>query len=153
MTETNDSFQDLSRRVGPLFSRVESDGLESLTEPERVLFSVWGAVGQIENGGFDQFFYNSSGSFAREAASGLEAIGAIEKAAVVKRALALFPDSLPPRDRDERIAVLDSISETGDEDVFDSLNEEFYAIPENVDALLAAYIESHDGEIARVDPS
>ena len=147
------SFEELSRRVAPLFSRVESEGFESLTEPERVLFIVWAAVGQIENGGFDQFFYNSSGNFALEAVSALEAIGAIHKAAVVKRALALFPDSLPPRDRDARIELLDNIAGTEDEDAFDPLNEEFYTIPENTDLLLAAYLESHDSEVARVDGS
>ena len=149
MTEA--SFQALSRRAALLFSRVESDGFESLTEPERVLFSVWDAVGQIENGGFDQFFYNSSGDFAAEAVTALSSIGAANKAAVVKRAIALFPDSLPPRNRDERIEVLDHISGPGDEDPFDSLNEEFYAIAEDTDRLLEAYVEIHDAEIARVD--
>jgi hypothetical protein len=150
---TKASFEELSRRVAPLFSRVESGGFESLTEPERVLFIVWAAVGQIENGGFDQFFYNSSGNFALETVSALESVGAINKGAVVKRALALFPDSLPPRDRDARIKLLDTIAGTEDEDPFDSLNEEFYAIPENTDLLLAAYLEAHDAEIARVDAS
>ena len=144
-----DSFRRLSRRVTQLFSRVESDGFESLTEAERIVFSVWGAAGQIENGGFDQFFYNSSGDFALEAASALEAIGAIRKAAVLKRAFALFPGGRPPRDRNERIKVLDDISGAADEDAFDALNQEFYAAPENTDLLLAAYVESHDAEIAR----
>ena len=149
MTET--SFQELSRRVSLLFARAESDGFESLTEPERVLVRVWDAVGQIENGGFDQFFYNSSGDFAAEAVTALESIGAANKAAIVKRAIALFPDGLPPRNRDERIEALDHISGTGDEDPFDSLNEEFYATAEDTDLLLEAYVEIHNAEIARVD--
>ena len=67
---STEGFDVLARRVGPLFDRGEAAGLSSLTGPERVLFSVWGAGGQIENGGFDQFFYNSSGDYAAEALDG-----------------------------------------------------------------------------------
>lgn len=145
---STERFDALARRAAPLFDRVESSGLSSLTGPERVLFSVWGAAGQIENGGFDQFFYNSSGDYAAEAVEAFRAIGAVAKAAVIARALALFPNAAPPRDRDERIGALDALTARAGEDVFESLDEAFYASPEDVDAMLAVYVQAHDDEIA-----
>ena len=145
---STEGFDALARRVGPLFDRVEAAGLSSLTGPERVLFSVWGAGGQIENGGFDQFFYNSSGDYAAEALDGFRAIGAVGKAVVIEQAFALFPGSALPRDRDERIGALNALIAKAGEDVFQRLDEAFYAIPEDVDALLAAYVQAHNDEIA-----
>lgn len=68
---------------------------------------------------------------------------------MVERALALFPDSAPPSDRDERIALLDELTGRAGGGLFEALDSAFYAIPENVDSLLAAYVAAHAAEIAR----
>lgn len=145
---SNEPFAALARRVAPLFNRVEAAGVSSLTLPERVLFSVWAATGQIENGGFDQFFYNSSGDHAGEAPGAFRAIGAPGKAAVIERALALFPGNAPPSTREERITVLDELAEREGEELFEALDRAFHAVPENVDDLLEAYVAAHKAEIA-----
>lgn len=137
-----ESFESLSGPVAALFERADSKGIDSLTTSERVVFVVWSAVGQIENGGFDQFFYNSSGDFAAEAAPAFRTIGATGKAAVIDRALQLFPNGIPPEDRNQRIRLLDqATAEKGDE-VFDELEQAFFAVPEDIYLLLARYVDS-----------
>jgi hypothetical protein len=145
---SNESFTALARRVAPLFDRVEAAGVSSLTGSERVLLSVWAATGEIENGGFDQFFYNSSGDHAGEAPGAFRAIGAPGKAAVIEQALALFPGKAPPSAREERIAALDELTEREGEELFEALDSAFYAVAESVDDLLAAYVAAHEAEIA-----
>ena len=137
-----ESFESLSGPVAALFERADSKGIDSLTTSERVVFVVWSAVGQIENGGFDQFFYNSSGDFAAEAGPALRAIGATGKAAVIERALQIFPGGIAPRDRNQRIQMLDEITAEKGDEVFDPLEQAFFAIPEDINSLLAQYFES-----------
>jgi hypothetical protein len=49
---------------------------------------------EVNNGGFNQYFFNSSGQFAIEAVEGLELIGAHKRAQVVQRAIdQLFTDA------------------------------------------------------------
>jgi len=49
---------------------------------------------EVNNGGFNQYFFNSSGQFAMEAIEGFELIGAHERAALVSRAVdQLFRDA------------------------------------------------------------
>ena len=45
--------------------------------------------------------------------------------------------------------MLDEITDRGGDDVFEALDRAFYAVPENVDSLLAAYVAVHDAQIAR----
>ena len=142
-----DKFEKLARLATTVFERAEANGFESLAGPERVLFSVWSATGQIENGGFDQFFFNSSGDYALEAVSAFRAIGATAKADVIEHAVNLFPDSAPPRDRDERQRALDAIQNEVGDDVFERLDNAYYAVREDVDAMLAAYVDAHADEI------
>ena len=51
--------------------------LEKLTEPEKTIYLCQVLEGEINNGGFGQFFYNSSGDFANETLSALKEISAM----------------------------------------------------------------------------
>ena len=44
------------------------DSIEKLNEYERVLFVTQTLEQEVNNGGFSQFFYNSSGNFSNELA-------------------------------------------------------------------------------------
>jgi hypothetical protein len=53
---------------------------------------MWGTFvvdGEVNNGGFNQFFWNSSGQFAMQAIAGFRLIGAEEHAALVEEAVKL----------------------------------------------------------------
>jgi hypothetical protein len=93
---------------------------------------------EVNNGGFDQFFYNSAGDNARETILALETIEAGTTADIVKRAAAKFPDGMPPQDRYKRQELLLSrVSPASD--AFDELDAEFYGYPDNLSELLAKY--------------
>lgn len=89
---------------------------------------------EVNNGGFDQYFFNSTGDSAKEAAEALEAIGAHNMAAIVKRAIAKFPGGEVPADRNARQAVLEEISP--EREAFEELDAEFLKYPDNLAALL-----------------
>src|SRR5256885_16300545 len=92
---------------------------------------------EVNNGGFDQFFYNSSGDNNAETIQALEAIGATTMTDIVRRAAAKFPQALPPKDRSERQGILLQISTEAD--AFGELDAEFYGYAAELTGLLGAY--------------
>ena len=58
--------------------------------------------GEINNGGFHQFFYNSTGDETFAMIRALKKIGALKTADIVARAAAKFPRGMPPKERVKR---------------------------------------------------
>jgi hypothetical protein len=80
--------------------------LLDLTAGQRVLLPVVQLDGEVCNGGFEQYFFNSYSMFAAEAYEGLVAIGASKYAALLKRAMKIYPDGKVPRQRERRWPTL-----------------------------------------------
>ena len=93
--------------------------------------------GEVNNGGFHQYFYNSAGDNTAEAIQALEEIGAVRMADIVRRAAARFPDGMPPKERFTRQDVL--LGHFPDTRVFYDLDDEFYKYPDNLAELLQKY--------------
>jgi hypothetical protein len=95
---------------------------------------------EVNNGGFDQYFFNAAGDEAAAAIEALEAIGAGRTAAIVRSACARFPGGMPPADRDTRQALLtESVSPEGD--AFEDDDDAFLNYEDDLAGLVAAYAE------------
>ena len=70
----------------------------------------------------------------------LDAIGASQAAALVRRAVAMFPESDPPRDRDTRCALMEQLPAQAEE--WSALDDQFYAYPDDLTSLLRRYVET-----------
>lgn len=106
-------------------------------DPRTVVDLVLDVEAEVNNGGFHQFFNNSSGDNTADTIVALETIGATAMADILKRAAARFPNGFPPKIRSERLAELwNSFSKT---DEFWDLDEEFFAYPDDLSGLIAAY--------------
>jgi hypothetical protein len=106
------------------------------------LFAAHWCISEVCNGGFHQFFYNSTGVLAPEAVEGFKAIGLPETAAVIAEAMARLPAPYP-RDRDIRQNALDALDpEEEDEDdwesPFDDLDTKFYDLYDTENGGMAA---------------
>lgn len=71
------------------------------SEAPRMLFAAYWCQTEVCNGGFDQFFYNSTGVLAPEAIEAFREIGMPKIAALSEQAVSILGPSYP-RDRDER---------------------------------------------------
>lgn len=120
-------------------------GLAKLPEKARGLLPVHWCDSEVCNGGFHQFFSNSTGIVAPEALAAYRAIGADRCAAILERAMNLFPGRYP-RDREERVAALASIELPGEErqqwDPFYAFDDEYYAAKPGLDRLMDDYARS-----------
>ena len=119
---------------------------DELSPPEQVFRAVWDLEADVNNGGFDQYFFNDSGDTAFAVVGALEAIGAHRAARIAAAANALFPGSTPPRDRDERQAQLDALEEKN-KAVLEDLDQEFYRYPDNLIELLHDYVKRNAASI------
>lgn len=111
-------------RIAPLaFAR----GIDALSLAERCVLLVWSYGLAINDGGHASFFYNSYGGHALETVEALKEVGAPEYAAILRRAIELFPAGRIPHDIEERNALLESLPDDADQ-IMERLDNEFYAL-------------------------
>lgn len=95
---------DMKREVGVIDSireRIQAEGFDALTESERYYWAIWWLEGEANNGGFDQFFRNSSGELTEDALRGLTAVGAHRMAGIFQAAVDLFPNGQVPKNHQQ----------------------------------------------------
>jgi len=133
------SWQRLQPHVDSIIPKGVKKGLAALDEREQTLFLVWSFTAEVDNGGFEQFFFNSGGGYASETVDALERIGAADVGALLRRAIDLFPHAVVPRELEARNAALDQLGDDADER-FDELLKAYFRIGSDpVLEKLAAY--------------
>ena len=128
-----------------VFARYEQVGFAGLTEAEQTVHCVDWLEREVNNGGFDQFFFNSSGNTALETIPALERLGARHTAGLVRRAVAVFPGGRPSANRDEREKQMEALPGSARE-AWSKLDDEFYEYHDDLAALERAYVQAHRGE-------
>ena len=76
-------------RVAGAWGR-EAPIIRSLPAGVRAIYTTWLVDAEVNAGGFDQYFFNSSGQYAGDALAGYELLGAEEYAAIMRSAIAIF---------------------------------------------------------------
>jgi len=115
------------------------DSIDKLNEHERVIFITQILEGEVNNGGFSQFFYNSSGDFSNEIVDAFTKIGATKTVKICRKALSVFRGEIPS-DREKREELLDHLNCDA---VFDKCDNAFYEYEDDLESLNRAYIMQH----------
>lgn len=105
---------------------------------QKALYSYWCYIGQVDNGGHDQFFFNQTGIVWKELSKGFELVGAIQHAEVFRVALTLFPNGTPSEDQETRQWQL---NHAVDSDELDQVDAEFGELTEDYIALSTQYMD------------
>jgi hypothetical protein len=127
----------------------EEDVLADASPGQRAIYALTAADGEVNNGGFEQFFFNSSGAFMHEAIDGAELIGAPQHAEILGEAAAIYPEGTVPKDRAERDRILQSVPEVELERVLGPLNDRWYAADRALERKMVAYVEENPDEFFR----
>jgi hypothetical protein len=135
--DTNSSVIDLDNFIGELCNY--GDNMEVLTEPQKNFYLNQNLEREINNGGFNQYFINSSGDFAHETVQSLKVIGANHTADILQKAIDQFPNKKVPKDRDERIETVEEIEETAIE-VWEELDQELFKYVDDLNTLNIEYV-------------
>lgn len=134
---------DLAREViDRLYDEYFDAGLGHMTEVEQRLYLIEELAGEVNNGGFDQYFINSAGDCA---ARTLAAARIIDErlGALVEEALSKFPGGAPDEDRAKRNAQMRSIPD--ESHAWSRLDQAFYEL--DMLDIEARYIRAHVAEI------
>ncbi len=131
-------MEDTSLLVERARTRRAGGTWDALSDRDRILIAVWELEADVNKGGFGQYFFNSAGDLAWYVPRALRRIGASSAAEIVERANAKFGVDGPPRDQDQRQAVMKQISPDGD--LWDDLDSEFLAYPDDIGLALSKYV-------------
>jgi Domain of unknown function (DUF4375) len=119
------------------------------TRTKKVFCAIWTVESEVNNGGFAQYFANSSSETAGFVAEALETIGAPRTADICRRAIATaFPVGLPLDAKEISATASDFPAEV--EEKLDALDQEFFAYPHNLTELLFEYACKHPQEFGEL---
>jgi hypothetical protein len=125
------------------FDRIDEQGFDALTEPQRTVYCVRRLVDEVNNGGLAQYLGNSSGNHASEAVACLERIGATVLAGHLRDALrGAFGATGPSSVRDKRMAQIAKMGKAQDAAI-EGFDQRLYKGPEPVETLMMKYALAH----------
>ncbi len=127
---------------GFVFDRLDTYGWDGVTAPQRLVLAVRIFINEVNNGGFSQYFFNSSGDHWQDAMSGLHAIGAASDLMLLQQAADMFGPDGPSVDDDERHRQLSRIVKKDDE-LFSPIEDVFFKDKEDREVQLNRYIIQH----------
>jgi hypothetical protein len=117
--------------------------------PQQVFSSIWAVESEVNNGGFSQYFLNSSSETAAFVGEALDTIGAPSTADICRRAIAsAFPMGLPSTPDAISTIAADFPDEVLEQ--LGSLDREFFEYPHNLTDLLFAYVTKHPDEFGKL---
>ena len=154
--ENTVATQDAETIIAPIWSIVNlkskadyNSSLAKLSHGQRLIFAISLYGAEVDNGGHDQFYFNSSGMVWEDAQEGFTEIGVTEAANIIAES-AKRMGGRPSFDVKERRRVLEE-----KEPNFDDLDDRYYNLSVDIDARMLDYIRAHpkdflfDGEIER----
>lgn len=117
-------IQHVTWRINGEYDR-ERAIVMALSPGLRMVYTTWGVEAEVNNGGFSQYFENSTGQFADEALAGYRRLGATPFASLLERAMAA--------------------RQAGNSGAYDALDTEFYDLASPT-AARVRYIREHPDE-------
>lgn len=115
-------------------------GFKGLSPDEKLYFAVGVLEGEVYNGGFDQFFWNSSGGYLRDAVSGLEILGAYQALDLLLKAKQVaFSVEPPPEDWEKRRILLRSREDKARDAALDALDKAYWKDPDKLSERLTRF--------------
>ena len=115
---------------------------------QKVFSAVWALESEVYNGGFSQYFQNSSSETVGFVVEALEMISASNAAGICRNAVATaFPEGLPADPEAISSAASDFSIEI--QDSLDILDNKFYKQPDNLTQLLFAFVSDHPEEFGK----
>lgn len=110
------------------------EDVSALSDAERIFYIAQTLEMEVNNGGFSQFFYNSSGDFSSELVGAFTTIGANTTAAICQKAIDAFDRDIPV-DRDERQEMLDELEGDELDEILAECDAAFFAYEDNLNEL------------------
>jgi len=136
-------FDNIYEIIGDDYEN-ELSNVKKLSNGQQAFFSTWILEGEVNNGGFNQFYFNSSGQYAEMAEEGLKTIGAEKFSELTSRANKIYSEN---KERLEEFddGTMESFSESYKDNPLNAMDTEFYGLyeSEKIGDLRIKYIRDH----------
>ena len=130
-------------RIGEIIGKKipEKDNFSNLNEFEKTFIYLDVLEDSVTNGGFIQFFFNSSGQFTHEVFQAYLAIKAENTVDILTKAIYLFPEIPVPKNLRIRQQIL--MEKNTNIDLWDELDTQFYKYEDNIISLTLEYVRNN----------
>lgn len=116
------------------------NGWSKLTPAQQHVLALWEVDFEVRNGGFDQYFFNSSGDHYRTALEACRLVGAHQTLALLEQAAAPFGPQGPSPDQEKRIEAMAPFDAEQERKRLDALEKDFYRNEDRMEVLIARYM-------------
>jgi len=117
----------------------DGENIENLNQYEKVFYITQILETEVNNGGFSEFFYNSSGNFAYDIVDAFNQINAKKTAKICKKALKIYKNKLP-LNLVERRNLIDSLNSDKIDKKLEKCDDKFYNYDDNLNQLNYEFI-------------
>ena len=130
-------------RIGEIIGKKihKKDDFNNLNEFEKTFIYLDVLEDSVTNGGFIQFFFNSSGQFTHEIFQAYLAIKAENTVDILTKAIYLFPEIPVPKNLRIRQQIL--MEKDTNIDLWDELDTQFYKYEDNIISLTLEYVRNN----------
>ncbi len=135
--------QSFYKRFVEIVTNVDADQFTELESDARDIYLVGLLEGDVNNGGFSQYFWNTEGQHAADTVDVLKRIGAKETASLLRRAMKLY-GAPPSGDLDEWYDRLERVDSEHEDDLAE-LDERFYEGIDDLSALVMRHLKARNG--------
>jgi hypothetical protein len=139
--------QHVHLRVAGAWGR-EPQVIRALAPGVRAIYATWLVDAEVNNGGFNQFFFNSSGQYAGDALAGYELLGTEEYAAVMRSAIATFEIDRERLRPFYEAHTLASFSESYRHTGLSEVDQRYYALGDRIYHAWAVFVRDHPDAFA-----
>jgi hypothetical protein len=129
-------------KIGDNFDK-EYEIVNALSEGFKAVYTTWVVEAEVNNGGFNQYFWNSSGQFAMEAIAGFKELSALQHASLMENAVKIAIDEFPEIKKFKDIGTLEAFSESYQHTNLNELDDKFYDLKEDLSQLRISYIRAN----------
>jgi len=120
----------------------EAEVLATMPAGIRALYVTSGVEDEVNNGGFNQYYWNSTGKFADQAVAAFEFFGAHQYAELMREANRIHAAEAAEIEKFKEQGTLQAFSDSYKVSKLGPLDERFYKIEENLSALRVAKIRA-----------
>ena len=117
--------------------------IKGMSDGLRATHATWVAEAEVNNGGFNQFFWNSSREYAAEAVAGFTLFELPALARLMQRAIIVNQEEAARLEKFKERGSLKAFSESYKENPINDLDKQFYEAAKNLSATRIAFIRKH----------
>jgi hypothetical protein len=138
----NDDAEKINR-IGEIIGKkiTKKDDFSNLNEFEKTFIYLDILEQNVTDGGFIQFFFNSSGQFTHEVFQAYLSIKAENTVDILTKAIYLFPEMPVPKNLRIRQQIL--MEKDTNIDLWDEVDTEFYKYEDNIISLTLEYVRNN----------